>query len=211
MAHASCMQMKIINLLFMCLAVGVSSVQAAEGASIEDCPQIGWDFKIVPYLRVAQDLQDRGKDVAVEKLRGWASTGEYEDQVFVLCRMLFVSRDKKKFRRPGIGGTHFFGGTDYKDWPLEPIAIHKDVPILITYEYFLFGRAELSLSYVDYCAKECDWSKNQFKVLDRKVIAATVDDWLARRKWPEELSKRDRAFFTKQVEQGGAPSPIPAE
>jgi len=194
------MQMKIINLLFMCLAIGVSSVQAAEGELIEDCPQISWGFKIAPYLRVAQDLQDKGKDAAVEKLRGWASTGKYEEQVFVLCRMLFVSRDKTKFRRPGIGKAHFFGGTDYKDWPLAPITVHKDVPILITYGYSLFGKAEPSLSYVDYCVKECDWSKNHFKVLDRKVIAAAVDDWLARRKWPEKLSKRDRAFFTKQAE-----------
>ena len=124
--------------------------------------------------------------------------------------MLFVPREKKEFCRPGLGVAHFLAGTNYKDWPLVPIALHKNMPILITYGYSLFGSAELSMGYVDYCAKECDWNKNKFKSLDSKTIASAVDDWLALHTWSKTLSDRDRAFFTKQAEQGGAEKPATA-
>jgi len=192
--------MKSLSIFLVFFGISISSVMANDNLSIASCPAIGWDFKIAPYLKLAQELQKSDHVVMVSKLREWAATNKYEDQVVILCRMLFASSSNKEFRRPRIGGAHFLGETDYKHWPLEPITIHKNVPILITYGYSLGGKAEPSLWYVNYCVNECEPSKIRYEIVEPKTVSAIINDWLAHQKWTEPLSKRDREFFTKQAE-----------
>lgn len=140
--------MKTIPFLCACLVMSMPTLPAADEVLIESCPPIGRDFKIAPYLSVAKSLQEEGSDKAILRLGSWADTGKHEDQVVILCRMLFEAKKGTDFRRPRIGGAAFLGGTDYPDWPLEPIDIYESVPILITSGYMLGGFPEASSRYL---------------------------------------------------------------
>jgi len=193
--------MKTIQFLFACLAMFLSTLRAADEVTIETCTPIGWNFKIVPYLSVAKSLQEEGRDKAILRLRTWADTGKHEDQVMILCRMLFEAKKGADFRRPRIGGASFLGGTDYPDWSLEPIDIYENVPILITYGYMLGGVPESSVRYLDFCIKNCDWRQSRYSVLSHEKLKGIVAKWLTARKWTVPLLPRDQAFFTDQAEQ----------
>src|SRR5579864_2684743 len=72
--------------------------------SVEDL-----DYKVDPYIRVAEQLQKMGKKEATLELLRLASAAtnegvsslDYEQRTAVLCRMLFVPRLGRIFNRPG--------------------------------------------------------------------------------------------------------------
>jgi hypothetical protein len=115
--------------------------------------------------------------------------------------MLFETKKGREFRRPRIGGAAFLGGTDYPDWPLEPIAIYENIPILITYGYMLGGVPEASGQYLSFCADNCNWRQARYTVRSAEELKKIIAKWLTERKWPTHLSDTDRAFFTDQAEQ----------
>src|SRR5258707_376899 len=107
----------------------------------------GRQYAVAPYLRSAVRLQSMGRDEACKALLA----SKDDDQVFVLCRMLFTKRGASEFRRPLIGGALFLGTTDYADWSLEPIELVDGIPFLITQGYILAGVPEAAGSYLRYC------------------------------------------------------------
>jgi len=200
------MTMKTILFLFA-LAMSMPALRAADEISVETCPSIGWDFKIVPYLSVAKSLQEEGRDKAILRLRSWADSRKQEDQVVILCRMLFETKKGREFRRPRIGEAAFLGGTDYPDWPLEPIDIYERVPILITHGYRVGGFTEPSGRYLDFCVESCNWRQDRFTVRSTDELRKIFAKWLTQRKWTAPLSARDRAFFIEQAEPNGGGQP----
>lgn len=100
------------------------------------------DFRIAHYLHVAAELQRLDVDRRAERLREIARDPRRASEAYPLCRMLFVARDGQRFRAPMLGASSFVGETTAEDWPLEPIAIYKGVPILVVRGYVLAGEAE---------------------------------------------------------------------
>ncbi len=196
------MEMKAIMFLATCLAIAMSAPGAADEISPATCPPIGRDFRIAPYLELAAALQKEGRDKAVRRLRSWADSGKYEDQVVILCRMLFEAKQGKEFRRPLIGRAAFFGGTGSADWPLEPIDLHEGVPILITRGYALGGFPEPSARYLELCTGNCKWREAPYSVRPAGELKEIIAAWMARRNWPQALSEHDRAFFIGQAGPG---------
>src|SRR5438128_2274316 len=97
-------------------------------ALIQSLPELGWAYKVDPYIRAAADLQAISPTKACDTLLSIAREDEQGRRVFILCRMLFAKRKGGVFPRPFLGGTRFMGGTDYADWPLEPIELVDGVP-----------------------------------------------------------------------------------
>src|SRR5882724_8067295 len=110
--------MKTRGLIALLLAV--TSVQAAAPLSLDKCGDLR-SYRVAPYLEVACALQALPKDGAIAQLQKWADTRNYDQQVIILCRMLFEAKDGSKFRRPMLGGPAFYGDTGMEDWPQEPI------------------------------------------------------------------------------------------
>jgi hypothetical protein len=192
--------MKTISILFACLSSCISVLKAADEIDLKPCPAIGWHFKIEPYLNVAGSLQKEGKEKAIQRLRSWADSRQHEDQVIILCRMLFEPKDQQEFRRPRIGGPSFFGGTGFNDWPLEPIAVHEGVPILITHGYRLAGEPESSQDYLRYCIDHCSWRPVPYTARTSEELKKIVAQWLSKQKWPRPLDAKELGFFTSQAE-----------
>lgn len=193
--------MPTLNAKALVVALSLQSAVAlsSEEIALEGCADIGSDFRIAPYLRVASSLQDQGEGRAIKQLRAWARFGKHEDQVIILCRMLFDVGASLHFRNPRLGAPVFFGGANGEEWPLVPVAIHKNVPILVTRGYFLAGVPESSGRYLEYCIANCRWSEARFTLKTDEELEAIVEDWVSSTEWPEALKEWDREFFLNQA------------
>jgi hypothetical protein len=154
-------------------------------------------YKVDPYIRAAAALQAMGKQKANGTLLALAKRDQ--TQVIVLCRMLFTKRAGGEFRRPGIGAALFVGGTDYPEWPLEPIELVDGVPFLITQGYELAGEAELPQSYLQYCLKNCDWSGERFTAKSDQEKRKALNTLLASPKWKARLDQSAKEFLSSQI------------
>jgi hypothetical protein len=160
------------------------------------------NYKVDPYLRTAVGLQKMGKEAACQALQSSMTTNRDMRSYYkhiVLCRMLFKARDGRTFRRPAMGGTTFFGGTVYADWPLEPIELVDGVPFLIAGSYRLGGGLEEADKYLRYCMDNCDWNTFQFRVVTAKEKADALDKLLKSPKWKGSMDS-EGDMFSRQME-----------
>jgi hypothetical protein len=177
-----------------------TGVAQVKEVSLKELP----DFQIAaytadPYIDAAVMLHASGKDKACAALLKLAQDREHDHQVIVLCRMLFVAKDKGEFRRPLIGAAHFLADTDYADWPLEPIELVDGVSFLITEGYTLAGRAEPAESYLKYCIENCAWNTALFKRQTEQQKRKALDKLLASPKWKAPPGDSEKAFLSAQV------------
>src|SRR5262245_17321944 len=115
-----------------CLVLGTrpeSSAAPPDGISLKGLSAFH-ESRVAPYLAAAAKLRAAGKEKAAGVLRAAAKDPEVGSlPVIILCRMLFTAKPKGEFRRAMIGAPHNLdgtggywlgGGSDLKDWPLEP-------------------------------------------------------------------------------------------
>jgi hypothetical protein len=149
-------------------------------------------------LDKARQLQGLGREKAVEALREWATSGQQEE-VIILCRMLFRGKAGKALRRPMIGGAAFLGGTTYEDWPLEPITIFEGSPILIVTGYALGGHPEHAMQYLEYCLGEGEWVAEPYLEKSSQEIEAAVERFIQQKIWRTALNPIEIAFLKTQA------------
>ena len=165
----------------------LASAGIASAADIKDCGRIG-SYKIAPYMALAIELQALPKDAAVARLRKWADTHEYDEQVIILCRMLFEPRPGVEFRRPLLGGPQLYGGTTMKDWPLEPITVVDDVPFLTASSYMIAGgKPEEGTTYLNDCISTADWTSRKYRVVSHQEVTAAFEKLLKSSIWKQPL------------------------
>jgi hypothetical protein len=143
-----------------------------------------------------------GQTAACVRLLALSRSDDYDDyqKIAVLCRMLFTKRQGSDFRRAMIGGASFFGGTDYSDWPLEPIEIIDGIPFDITWGYSIHGAPEPPQEYVRYCMANCDWSGIKFEPKTGQQKKEALAKLIASPKWRTPLDQRDRDFLAAQIQ-----------
>lgn len=147
------------------------------------------EYRSAPYMKVAHQLQQLSPDKRLELLSGW--TKRYNDQVFILCRMLF-ERDEN-FRRPGLGAPSFVDGSQKTEWPLEPITLINNVPFLVVDAYQLMGQAEGASSYLNYCSENCQWSKRDYSKFDQDSLNVAFEKLLEQNKHFDDRAKESLA------------------
>lgn len=167
---------------------------------ITQCSDINTgNFKCKPYIEIAVYLQSLDKKQAFLLLKETAQSQKFEDQIIILTRMLFQAKTDSILRRPHIGGASFFGGTDYKNWLTEPIEIVDEVPFLITRGYSLGGVPESSLSYLNYCIENGEWTSIKYSIKNEEEMKNSLNKFLSSNKWKSKLSTFDKTFFENQV------------
>ncbi|MEO6054328.1 MAG: hypothetical protein ABIP97_09970 [Chthoniobacterales bacterium] len=145
-------------------------------------------YTITPYLEEAVWLQSLPRDQAIGYLRKRANEGTHEQQVIILCRMLFEARPGEEFRRAVLGLPSFLGARYanleelFKQWPLEPITLVDDIPFVILWGGYAVagGPSETSSHYLEYCVEHTNWSSRRYKVVDKKQIEAALGKLLQR-------------------------------
>jgi hypothetical protein len=151
-----------------------------------------YDFEADPYIAAATKFQSMGKEKGIATLVKIQEAGVGSHRVIILSRMLFKAKEKKEFRRPGLGSPHFVGDGP---WPLEPIEIVDGVPFVVVRGYSLKGLAESAKSYLSYCIKECDWNDYQFKARTAQEKQAALNKLLAAPKWRGRTDGEVKAFL----------------
>jgi len=189
------MKTNFYSLTLMLLA----SAFMASAADIKDCGGIR-SYKVAPYVALATELQSLPKEEAIARLQEWAVSEKYDEQVIILCRMLFEPRPGVAFRRPLLGGPQFFGKTKMTDWPLEPITVIDDVPLLIVINYMLAGVAERAPSYLNHCLSNANWTTRRFRTVSKAEIAAAFEKLLKSTPSNESQSDWEFELISKQIE-----------
>src|SRR5436190_287734 len=85
------------------------------------------------YLATAAKLQALDQKKAIEQLRTLANDPKEGQKVFALCRMLFTNKPGAEFQSPALGAPVFLAGSNYADWPLQPIVLVDGVPFYIVW------------------------------------------------------------------------------
>ena len=138
----------------------------------------GREYRVSRLLRLAVHLQSLDVPAREARLRELSRDPGLVDDFFPLCRMLFEARPEAEFRRPLISLPWFAGGTDFKDWPLEPITIYRGLPLSIVRGYELAGYPESPQQYLEYCLSKCAWRRQEFEYVDRPAQRALIAEFI---------------------------------
>jgi len=196
------------------------SMSASKTPDITKCGAFQ-NFKSAAYLDVAVDLQALPKEQASAQLRHWATTGLYEVQVIILCRMLFESKLGPKystwltradsFRRPGLGGPLFCGSPHqfassfssplFVRFNLEPICIVDGVPFLIVRSYIIAGLpAEPAYEYLNYCLGNTNWTPFRYKRATKEMLDKAYNKFAQTSSKDWQLDEAELKFLHEQIE-----------
>jgi len=193
-------------LAIICLIGGLLTLNALwlarPGVALKDLPDLS-SYRVDPYLRAANVLQQMGKERAIDKLQLLAQEKDMSGcKTIILCRILFTNRKGSDFQPPILGMPSFVAG-ELSDWPREPIEVVDGVPFLITYGYSVAGHVPPPSYYVDYCVKECDWNKVRFapKSIAAKHSALAKLLSYPKLKAPAHRAEVVREFLTAQIQR----------
>lgn len=156
-------------------------------------------FRSEPYIRAAAKLQSLPKTQAVAILTTVANDLKHDDQIIVLCRMLFVAKPGREFRKPRLGTPDYFNGTEDAQWPLSPIELVDGVPFLICAGHRLAGIREPAGAYLAYCVKTCNWSKYEFAPTSQQQRLRALEKLFASSKWKGPFDEPETEFLESQV------------
>ena len=187
--------------LFLCIASLFGQHGARFQHLLEQCggSQDG-TYRVLPQLYAASFLQKLGEEKGGELLLEYAGTQKYDQEIIILCRMLYVPESGEEFRRPMIGAAHFLAGTDYVDWPLEPIEIVDGVPFLVVQGYSLGGQPELAEMYLEYCFDNCKWNPINYSIPGKQELQDAFEVLTSVfLKKGKSLNKYERAFLENQI------------
>jgi beta-lactamase regulating signal transducer with metallopeptidase domain len=189
--------------------------EQAKGRSLPDLGVLGTindlkgdpSYRVQPYLRVARQLQDLDEEERTKLLREFVKTRihDIDEQVIVVCRMLFEAKEGGAMRAPMLGAPSFLGGTTDDDWPLVPLTIFEDAPFLVVRSYAMGGRPESADKYLDYCLANCRWTTLRYKELDEAELKARLERLLKSPVWKRPLKDDEVAFLRRQL----LPPPAP--
>jgi hypothetical protein len=161
------------------------------------------DFRADPYIKAASSLQRMGKDKACKRLAELAREEQrgsrHGKRVIVLCRMLFTVKPGGPFRRPELGAAAFWGGTDYEDWPREPIEVVDGVPFVIVSSYHGAGQPESPIDYLEYCLSGCEWGDTKYTPQTADEKRKALEKLISSRKWKRPLREDEKDFFAQQI------------
>jgi len=157
------------------------------------------EFKSAPYIEAAIALQKVGQKIACQKMMRLAKADENADQIYILCRMLFIQRNASIFRPPYIGGASYLGMGEDADWPHSPIEVIDGVPFAINWAYTLAGSPETPADYLNYCMTSCDWNTFKYTPKSHDELVRALNKLLITGRWKRPLNLQEKAILLNQI------------
>jgi hypothetical protein len=229
--------MKIHRYLFLNFVIGMLIWQIgcvglhAEEISFTNLPTVlatfqGTEYRVDPYIKIAQQLQDMGERAATQELLKLAKSvatntnsiaAYYDEQrIAILCRMLFTNKPASSdFERPAfLGAPSFLDGDseslrpdrfsvtkNYINWSSEPIEIVDGIPFAVVYGYTYEGTwfPHAAESYVHYCMSNCAWSSIRFSLKTAAEKKEAVRKLIASAKWRSPPADWVRQYLKDQI------------
>lgn len=157
------------------------------------------EYKAEPYMLAAVKLQSMGRQKAEQEMMQYANKGWNSDGIFILCRMLYTNRPSCKFEAPGLGVPELMGGTEPKDWPLQPIEIENGIPFLITMGYSIYGQPPYPPAYLKYCMTNCNWNTFRYEKKGKDELRLALNEMLNSTKWKRPLTQDEKSWLSAQI------------
>jgi hypothetical protein len=153
MARKSCFLLACVVLL--CGSSFGRDRQANGGASaaLDKTPSIAGDyFECGQMIQVVNHLRKLGKDKSIAALRNFLASDAVQanDQVLIICRLLFVNL--KGWKTPHLGKPDTtINGDAVEKFPLFPIALSDRVPFILVDGYAGGGRGSSAKECLNLC------------------------------------------------------------
>jgi hypothetical protein len=144
---------------------------------------------------------------AVETSRGDISDSLRDEQVILLCGMLFERVPGQEFRPAGRGSPAFIGKGGFslpraeskKLWPDEPFAFVDNVPFQITRGYTLAGVGESSARFLNRCLQEARWTARDYSKVKAENLPNALARLLKEYSTPAHFSTDDERYLFDQT------------
>lgn len=158
-------------------------------------------YRVRPYILAAKNLQSMGRAAAERYMMDYAKKGYDSDQIYILCRILYVKSGRGDFNEPKLGKGHFVAENGGKEFPLQPIEIVDGVPFLIVYDYAIFGgMPDSPAEYLDYCRENCGWNTYNYRVKSESELQSALNKIVNSPKWKRPLGPREKGWLTAQIQ-----------
>jgi hypothetical protein len=148
---------------------------------------VGLRHNPVLLIRAVNRAHAMGREKALAALKLYCERAVQEpdliaDNAILVARVLFSRRaGPLRDYQLGLGRPDIDPPADPATFLLFPLQIQRDIPLLLIGGYTLGGEAEPPLSYIDWCARECDFRAAPLHPSDDPLQA--VDEFLADPAW----------------------------
>ncbi len=118
----------------------------------------GYTFDPGSYIRAVNILHQESKSEVIEQFRDYVNSLEMSgigDNVFFLLRLLFEPENGRTFPSVPMGKPVDSGEANLANFPLYPLALVQDVPLLISSGYILGGKPGSPLGHIAFCEVNC--------------------------------------------------------
>jgi hypothetical protein len=131
---------------------------------IEKCsPWDGYTFDPATYLQAVNRLHNQDANLLLEYLEEYITSIlnqpkmlENITRIFFLLRLLFVpQKPGQPFPEIRVGTPDDPNPPPAKDFPIYPLLLIEDVPLLIVAGFNLGGLPQSPLEHLEFCRKEC--------------------------------------------------------
>ena len=157
-------------------------------------------YEVKPYVEAVIRLQSMGQQRSEQCMVKYARQNKWSgDQIYILCRMLYTKPIASDFKSPPLGLPSCIGGTNYKNWPLNPIEIVDGVPFLIATGFSLYGAGGTPLDYISYCMTNCEWNTFLYKSKSDEELKTALNKMLNSSKWNRPLREDEKQGLSLQI------------
>ena len=166
-------------------------------------PWDGYIFDPLSYIRAVNYLRAEEKSMIIADLRSYIQPLSKRlvpesTSVFFLLRLLFEPVDPGvRLPVPGVGGPMDTGPVVAEDFPLYPLVLINDVPLLIVPGFFLGGLPEDPSRHIEFVERHCRVRPLSLVPPDNPLSLA--DDLLSSEIWYRPASEDDKAILRAQL------------
>jgi len=174
---------------------------------VDDCSSLdGFTFDPGTHIRAVNLLRAEDKTRVLTELREYCRLNASDNlwpskspKIFLLLRVLFMPTDTgTNFPPIQIGKPMDTETPAANDFPLYPLALMEDVPLLIVSGYFTGGLMEEPFSHLDFCERHCQLRSAPLRPPDDPL--PLVDSLLNSEKWyRKEGKEQDHAMLGAQL------------
>lgn len=166
----------------------------------------GYTFDPGTHIRAVNLLRAEDKSRVIDGLRkycelsvGSSSWATDSTRVFLLLRLLFVPTDTgAHFPTIRIGKPSDTETPPVADFPLYPLVLLEDVPLLIVSGYMTGGVAEQPSSHIDFCERHCQLRPVALRPPDNPLPLA--ESLVKSARWYRKTGvEQDRAMLAAQL------------
>jgi hypothetical protein len=174
---------------------------------VDDCSSWdGYTFDPGTHIRAINLLRAEDKSHVLTGLREYCSRNASDalwssksTKVFLLLRLLFIPTDTgTNFPPVQVGKPMDTETPPMDDFPLYPLVLMEDVPLLIVSGYFTGGLMEQPSSHLDFCERHCELRSTALRPPDNPL--PLVDSLMNSQKWyRKEGKENDHAMLGAQL------------